>query len=251
MIVCETPVFSSWRPNFESSGLASPSWTRMVVGGVELVNSVEWIDWHDDDEPGVQVLICEACGTVRCKGGDWVRIVRLGSSLLWVPAWIEDPDDWRANEYRSPGYLRGHGAVMVRVDDWNYWRSSYSALPDASVFPPATRRDIASAWLLESPIRAETMGQLREHVLPEILAGSRLDRDDAIHAVDAVANWLDQPAGEEPVTGYELRQPEDASSIETIYVDGLPEWQPIACDNDRLGPAFGGGVVLEPRPLAR
>ena len=218
----------------------------MTLDDIELVNSTEAANWHRTED-GVQVLVCDHCGFVGCKVGDWVRIVRLASSLLWVPAVIDPADDWASTEFEAPRYLRQHGAVMIRQDDWNEWRSAQPSLPEPSAFPPASRRDIAVAWLLETPTRAAMIEQVRTELL-RIVAGSRLDRDAAIAAVDAVATWLEQPAGDDPLSGYDLRSV-DAAPIETISLDGLPEWQPLAYADAGLGPAFGGGVVLEPPPL--
>jgi hypothetical protein len=49
--------------------LRSAELSRLVLDNTVLINAIELVDW--DEEP-TQFLICEACGYVHCKRGDWV-----------------------------------------------------------------------------------------------------------------------------------------------------------------------------------
>jgi hypothetical protein len=42
MVFCDHPTLDAWSPDFSTSGLANPTWTRAKCGDVELCNSLEW-----------------------------------------------------------------------------------------------------------------------------------------------------------------------------------------------------------------
>ena len=73
----------------------------MTLDGVELVNSIEYLDFDrwDDEEPCVQVIVCEQCGTVRCSG-NWVS-----SSARTQTAPSHQPHDSPSN-YDGPVVVR-------------------------------------------------------------------------------------------------------------------------------------------------
>jgi hypothetical protein len=247
VLVCDTAAFAPWTPDFSSSGQASPTWTRMTADGVELVNSMEDVPWRGEE---VQMLLCEECGFPGCRVGGWVRIVRLGAHLVWVPVAVDPENEREREEYAPPPYLREAGAIAIAAAAWDGWRDRFAELPPADEFPPARRRDVAAAWLLEVPGGAATLQALAERVLPAVAAAAPLDRDAAVAAVARLAAWLAD--GDAPVAG-ELRATAEVGAVTDVLVLARPrdaEWRPLARTDGALAPAFRGERTLDPLPLA-
>lgn len=94
--------------DFTSSGQGWREVTQLFADGIQLINTIELVEWGADD---TQFLIREACGMEGCKRGDWVRIRRTDSLIFILPSfdyiWAERVDD--KAEYHRPHYLKTHG----------------------------------------------------------------------------------------------------------------------------------------------
>lgn len=157
MISIESANLHKWMPNFSSSGLSNPEWTRVVSEGVAIINSLECVDWSKNP---VQVILCEDCGTVHCARGGYVHISKMGPYLLWTAPQINLEDEWERAEYEGSYALRRFGAILTPAFVWEKWQSIGHYEARFSCFPPATRRELRDAWLMElkgaSQVRRDT-----------------------------------------------------------------------------------------------
>jgi hypothetical protein len=76
-----SPLVEQWSPDFSSSGLPNPIWTRVKFRGAELYNSLEWTEWNRNP---VQVQICDTCGNARLPSGGYVHVSAVQDILLWT-----------------------------------------------------------------------------------------------------------------------------------------------------------------------
>jgi hypothetical protein len=146
MFVCAEPRLETWSPDFSSSGQADPIWARLRCGGVELCNSLGWVDWLENP---VQVQLCESCGTPFCADGGFVHISRLGDLILWT-APQDSPDPAAPHEA-----LKTLGAIAFPAAVWQ----TLGALP-ADRYPPANHRAVAEAWTLGAKVDRELLAPL-------------------------------------------------------------------------------------------
>jgi hypothetical protein len=255
VLFCADPEFVAWRPDFSSSEQASPHWTRLVCGGVQLTNAINAVDWLDE-EPAVQVELCESCGWAGCASGGYVHVSRLESHLLWTPPHIDLDDPFEASYYRPSDPVRQHGGVAIAVEDWEAWRRQFPGLPPATDFAPTLRRDLLAAWRGEAQIfgQFDSPDDLVELARQRVVAADPSSVEDALAQLDAVASWL-QREPDAPVDGALVDAP-DGAGVETLYLDVpdtfdrdvLREWRATASIDGRRTPVFGGSLVLVPPP---
>jgi hypothetical protein len=256
VLVCVEPEFVAWRPDFSSSEQASPHWTRVLCGEVELTNAINAVDWLDR-ERAVQVELCESCGFVGCASGGYVHVSRLESHVLWTPAHIDLSDPFEGSWYRPSVAVSGHGGVAIAVADWEAWRQQFPALPPAVEFPPTLRRDLLAAWRGEAQIfgQFDSQDDLVELARARAIAADPSSLEDALAQFEAVALWL-QLEPDAPVEGALVRGAVRGARIETLYLDvpdtfdrdALREWRATALVNDRVTAVFSGELVLAPAP---
>src|SRR4051794_12207457 len=120
MRFCDQPVFERWSPDFSSSGLANPVWTRAKCDGSELCNSLEWTDWEDDP---VQVQLCDACGTPGCASGGYARISALAGFVLWTPPRLHDNKEQFDFRMFSANALEKFGSILISPRGWASFRA--------------------------------------------------------------------------------------------------------------------------------
>jgi hypothetical protein len=142
VLICDRVESVSWRPDFSSSGQASPDWTRLECAGEVLANGLEWVEW--EDEP-VQVILCEQCGCAGCAEGGRIHLSRLGDHVIWS-APHERNERWAP----APAVER-HGAVAIPGATWDVWARVPRNLPATQ------RRDLFAAWRGE-----EALDEVRE-----------------------------------------------------------------------------------------
>ena len=260
MLVCTTPQFVRWTPDFSSSEQSSPNWTKLVCGDVELCNGIEWIDWDDDP---VQVRLCESCGHTHCEVGGYVRITRIGPHLLWTRPRITSDDAWEHSQFTLHHPLEQTGAVLIRVDDWNSWRDDGKALPEATIFPPASRWDLAQAWLMDAPIgranrfwkRSESRGvrsleEAVQGVRETIVAADGTTTERAVAEFDRVAQWLGE-APDEQIEGEVVETSQRGAAVHALHLDDgrVETWRAVAEHDGHLTPVLGETWMLTPEPV--
>jgi len=99
MVLCDQPIIEKWSPDFSTSGVPDPHWTRLRHGQTVLCNSLEWIEWSGNP---VQVELCDACGTVGCASGGYVHVSAFGNVVLWTM-----PNDVTATDVGEGRFFSG------------------------------------------------------------------------------------------------------------------------------------------------
>jgi hypothetical protein len=257
MLICETPKLVPWQPSFKSSGQGNPNWTKLVCDGVELSNAITCIEWFDEDEPAVQVQLCEECGVAGCQSGGYVHVSRLGKHVLWTHPHVDPGDSFAAFQYRPSETIAAHGAVAFLVTQWNSWSEDLDGVPPASQFPGTTRRDLLSAWHSEAPLFGEwdSPEELVSLARERTVAGEPSEPSDALESLDVLVQWFYE-APHDIVDGELAPLGSGEWIVQTLYVDVpdtfdrpvLREWSPLARHNGRVTPLFGGKLVLVPEP---
>jgi hypothetical protein len=255
MLACSAPNLVSWRPDFSTSGQASPNWTKLLCDEVQLCNSIEWTEWLE--RPLVQVELCEQCGYTGCATGGYARISRLADHVLWTPPRPKDVEDaWEREQYTPSTALSKHGAVAIAVTNWAEWRERFPALPSADEFPRTERGDLAAAWTLAAPFGSHSLsgGELVALVRERVVAAEPSTTENALRGVEALVAWL--ASDEDVLVEGGLGRADERDSIETLYLDmpdghktQLVEWRPYAVREARLTLAFGDEWNLRPAPL--
>lgn len=255
MLVCDSPEFVAWRPDFSSSGQTNPQWTKLICDDVQLCNSIEWTEWLD--ELSVQVEVCEQCGYTGCASGGYVRVSRLAYHLIWTPPRLEHPDDaWEKEQYTPSSSLREHGAVAFAVADWENWRAQFPNLPPAEAFPRSERRDLCAAWAFSAPFTSDGapgsdfLGMVRE----QIVAAELTTNEEALRRLGTLVTWF--AADQDAFVDGELVRANEDDRLEVLHLDvpdghttQLREWRPYAVHESRLTLPFSDRWVLTPGPI--
>lgn len=117
--------------DFTSSGQGTFSATALFVGGVQIVNAIELLDF-DDVEDSVQLLVCEECGIPGCQPGNWASIRHFRRQIVFLPAvGAARQGEWEANEYQPPEYMRTNGFPTFSAEDYAELRRETARFPAA------------------------------------------------------------------------------------------------------------------------
>jgi hypothetical protein len=240
----ETIEFESVELDFRSSGQGTRSSVALESGGVRLVNSIDLLDLEDPPGEPVQVIICDACGCTRCAPGGWVVFRRIGTHVLWIPAWNQICEDkWGLDEYAPPQYVESRGAVVFGSDLWKRLRCQIPALPSLMDLPPLATREIIRTLQWCAPGRV--LGRFPEKPRlrrESVLAVSDGDLELEVRRVNERACELfDGPGAMEAPTG----RPPERGPIEFILdVPGFPSWAPFVSTPGGLAFWVPGAGVL-------
>jgi hypothetical protein len=254
VLVCSAPEFIPWRPDFSSSEQASPDWTRLFCGGVQLSNAVNAVDWFD--QPAVQVDLCESCGFAGCESGGYVHVSRLGNHVLWTRPHIDENDPFEAYQYRAAEPVRRNGGVAISADEWDSWDERLRDWPLADRFPATTRADLFAAWYLEAPARRDLPEQLLTLAHEWTVASDPSPTADALEALASLFTWFTSEP-DATVEGELVDARTDGATVETLYLDvpdtfnrpTLREWPAFSRRGQAVAPFFGGSLALAPAPL--
>ena len=119
---------------------------------IELINAIELVDWDSED---TQFLVCEACGYVHCKRGDWVSIRRTDSLVLILPAtdyiWTEDEQD--KLEYRPPFYIKQRGIAYLDRSTYESLKSMHASFPAIDQIHPLSLKEATLLFHWDAPHR--------------------------------------------------------------------------------------------------
>ncbi len=152
MFFCDNPTLEIWNPDFSTSGLPSPTWTRVKYGGVELCNSLEWTHWATNP---VQVQICDVCGTAGCASGGYVHVSALGEIVLWTMPRREMSDAIEGKLFEASGVAR-RGAIAFPNSVWTSLHAAALEVPETAVLPRSDGESICDAWIVNPPRLANT-----------------------------------------------------------------------------------------------
>jgi hypothetical protein len=228
MVICADTTTEKWSPDFSSSGQANPSWTRVMFREKMLINSLEWMDWTDNP---VQLLLCEACGTIQCEYGGYVHVSRLDDFVLLTAPQLDDENE-RVHDQFAPHFaLEQFGAIAIPPSVWAQWRTQDAELPDAVTFAPANGRALAEAWSL-GPGRPKRLEDLLKSLKHRLVACDSLDPESALRRVE---HWLGHFSTNVPMASRVVAPSELGARIETLYFDGPgnEDWPALAITDER------------------
>jgi hypothetical protein len=229
MIICADTKTETWSPDFSSSGSRNPTWTRVRVNNTVLINTLEWTDWSRNP---VQIVVCDACGTVSCASGGYVHVSRLDNFVLLTAPQIDADDDWESTQYAAHFVLENFGAVAIPNSIWATWQARIPELPEPLSFAESNGRALVEAWALGPgrPKRVETLPTMLKH---RLLACDRLAPDVAVRHVQ---HWLDYFLSRSgvPIPAKVVPRSELGLTIETLYFDGPSneDWPALAFRNE-------------------
>jgi hypothetical protein len=250
MLICNDIELTSWTPNFSSSGQANPQWTWVSCDGLQLANSVEWVDWATNP---VQVVLCDACGYPDCGQGNYVHVSRLGDFIIWSTPHIDQSDDWSVSQYTPSLAVRKHGAVAFPKAEWARLRTLNDGVPSHAVLAEATRRVLADSWRLSAsgPARVDSFAHVIPMLKGRLLATDRFEPDETIRILTPLLDWLSE-APDEPLSGT-LCDPQSVDAqIEVLYFDGPREhdWPAFALLGRSPVLALSRDIVFVPESAA-
>jgi hypothetical protein len=173
----------------------------------------------------------------------------MGQYLLWTAPQVNLEDEWERAEYEGSYALRRFGAILAPAFVWEKWQSIGHFEARLNCFPPATRRELRDAWLMElkgaSQVRrdAELLPMLKRR----LLGCDSLSVEAALSKVTSMLTWLNT-ALKAPLQGAIV--PFDISNldVETLYFDGQAneDWSCISLVEDVTSFAFGKNWVYMP-----
>lgn len=119
--------------DFTGSGQGHFEVSQLVYENVVLINAIELMQFDTDS---VQVIICDHCGNVQCKSGDWVCFRKSGNFILLIPCFERiEADNWSANEFAPPNYYdkfthhRKKGTPYFDLETYENIRNSFPNFP--------------------------------------------------------------------------------------------------------------------------
>lgn len=246
VVVGESLGFERWSPDFCSSGLPNPIWTRMRVGEVEVCNSLEGADWAENP---VQVEICDHCGAPGCQSGGYVHVSKVENFVLWTRPQVADLGGVRD---LAAWAIARFGSLAFPERIWQHITSVARNVPSQAQLPEADGRVLEDAWIAG---RGRAMGTAE--VLPwleaRLVGADTLDRVTALRTVGHWLNWFKQREGSS-MGDVHLRYAEDCGAeLETMYFDGPREedWTGLARYRGSYIPAFGARLVMVPESLSQ
>lgn len=181
MLVISDAKLVQWRPDLNGPAPASPTWTKIQVGDLVLTNAAEAIHWTHKP---AQLIVCERCGIPYCAQGNKATVTRLHDHLLITQPHSE-PEPWnyeRPHENETLPLLAQAKSCLIPLERWLAWSEQLPSLPAAADFTPTTRRELAFAWLDETPLGNSPMALKHWQRLVQ-------QADCADELVTAVAKW--------------------------------------------------------------
>ena len=238
MLYCDQPCLEVWSPDFSSSGLSSPVWTRARCGGAELCNSLEWTEWNTNP---VQVQICDACGTAGCASGGYVDITVLKDFVLWTV-----PRIGKDGRFFPASIISRFGSVVFPRQVWNRFQSAAVEVPEQASFSRADGRSVRDAWAVGQN-RPEADDVLVAWLRDRLLAADSLDTTAAIRWVE---HWLNSFAerADSVLSGTITSSQGIGARVEKLYFDGPADddWPALAEYRGSLVPVLGPDHIFVP-----
>ena len=138
----KNPVIQKAKLDFTSSGQGFYEVSQLVSDGIVLMNVLELMEFDEDE---VQLLICDHCGTINCKSGDYV---------LLIPAFEQMADDeWSKAQYSPPRYLKKEGTPFFDLQVYENLREQFPDFPKTNVIKNLKIREAMRLAQQNMPLR--------------------------------------------------------------------------------------------------
>lgn len=241
MLFCDHPTLDVWTPDFSTSGLANPTWTRAKFGEVELCNSLEWADWGPNP---IQVQICDACGTPGCASGGYVHISILKDVVLWTMPQRETSEPLEGKLFPASCVAR-FGAIAFPKSVWTSFHESAIEVPEPEALPRSDGQSVCDAWI-NGPARRSN-DDVGDWLRAQLLAADTLDVPAAIQSIEQWIGWFRDRA-RVGIDGSILQVESAGAVIEKFYFDGpgAEDWPALAHYNGALVPALSDAYMFVP-----
>jgi hypothetical protein len=211
--------------DFSSSAQGKLQVSQLFADGIELINALELVDW---DSEATQFLVCEACGYMHCKSGDWVSLRKSDSLILILPVseyvW---GDSREKEEYRPPYYLTKQGIAYLDSFTYESLRSHHSSFPPVEQIHPLNMREATLLFQWDAP--AQVLGEPPEvHIRRDvILASSEGDCVEYLKQLEALVQRQYQDTS--PAI---LRPTLEREQVISFYLDAeeFIEWKALVFD---------------------
>jgi hypothetical protein len=229
--------------SFASSGQGAHEDLILQADDQELVNMLRLVDWSEDP---VQVVVCDACGTVGCASGNYIAVRRLANYVAFAPptrAYEHATDEAEKVQYGEPWFIRKRGTPLVPVADWERLRSDGFPLPPSESMSPLRWSEAVLAAQIEAPRRMlGDPGQEPQRRLSEIVeATDPWLEPELLDRLGDVAIW--RTAGATAT----LRKIVPRDEVSLILKDPFEEVVLFARDGDEFGLYVEPGMLLLPR----
>lgn len=147
----ENPIIQKARLDFTSSGQGHRDVSRLLGGGIVLMNALELMEWGTDR---TQLIICNECGIEGCALGGWVALRRTGDRIFMIPAFEEmEQDEESRTEYGPPPYLRADGVPYFDFADYEALAETGLGFPALDQIRPLEMREAMRLAQMEMPFR--------------------------------------------------------------------------------------------------
>jgi len=235
MQFCDRPTFATWSPDFSSSELPNPVWTRAKCDKTELCNSLEYVEW---DQNPVQVQICGASGTVGCASGGYVHTSTVDDYVFWTMPQIGKVGEPTIDRLFPATGLVKLGAIAFPIESWTQFRAVAPHVPEARCLPRANGRALWDAWALGQG-RPKAVGRLLPMLRARLLGAENRETAYAMQRIEPWLDWFGQ-RGDLKMDGAIVEPLRVNATLETLYFDGPREedWPALARFGDSLVPAL-------------
>ncbi len=228
--------------SFSSSGQPPHDDLALIADEQELVNMLRVVDWGEDP---VQVVVCDACGTVGCASGNYVAIRRLDDFVVMAPAiraYVPTAEEFEKAQYVEPWFIRKRGVPLVPFAEWERLRGEGAPLPAADRLEPLRWSEALLAAQIEAPHRLlGDPGQRPRRRLTEVVVATdpRID-PTTLDQLGDVRHWEQEGATAA------LRPAEPARRVSLFLNDDLKEVVLFGRYGDTFGLYVGPGLLLVP-----
>ncbi|GEJ55958.1 hypothetical protein [Anaeromyxobacter diazotrophicus] len=229
--------------SFASSGQGTNEDLVLHADDQELVNMLRLVDWSEDP---VQVVVCDACGTVGCATGNYVAVRRLADYVVFAPPtrpYEETADETEKVQYLEPWFIRKRGVPLVPVAEWDRLRNDGFPLPSSESMSPLRWSEAVIAAQIEAPHRMlGDPGQKPQQRLSEVVqATDPWLEAEVLDRLGDVAAWRAKG------TIATLRKIISGQKGSLILKDPFQEVVLFGKDGDEFGLYFEPGMLLLPR----
>jgi len=217
--------FEKWSPNLESSGQTSkPVWTKLLLDGSIICNSVEQVDWITQP---VQVEICEFCGISECNSNGYVSISRIMNNIIWTEPSL------REVSYKTTGYcLTNKKPIIFCQNDWEQIFSRFESFVSFNEVEKAKKWQILSFAFLQSPICGiQNINNYYDKISNEIIY---IDGIELEHFYKILGNALDPEQLEYIIPESDIYIFDDSFHNITLFFSNGDEWSSFCLKDDFL-----------------
>ena len=120
--------------NFRAAGMGIYHFTNWMVDDIKVVNQIENLEWDDEYEYFLQMILCACCGFSNCDGGNWLVWRQNNGFVFAIPCF----DLWREYEgaYAPPSWISSKGSLWFSPSDFTLVQNTISFFKQTPNFSP-------------------------------------------------------------------------------------------------------------------